>query len=169
MKLFVFILASTASILSSVSAQSCGPSGAHIQSGTPGCQCNPDGSTSCNGFQICGVGNTHAQASLDSAFTATVQCQNKGGNIVDVKTQMVTQSSSTGNLQIRHGCLTVPPLKASVPTDQEFENAATCPNKNWSKMVEDNTVSSNFMYDVTFNGFNCPFVSSSGSCSSWSR
>lgn len=165
MKLFIAILASTAPLLGSVGAQSCGPSGAHIQSGTPGCQCNPDGSTSCSGFQICGVGKTNAIGSLSSDFSATVQCQNKGGNIVDVKTQTITASDNTGSLQVRHGCLTVPQLETTVPSDQKFLNAATCPNKNWMKILEDGSISSSFTYSVTFHGFSCPFVTFSGDCS----
>lgn len=165
MKLFITFLPTTVAMLGVVNAQSCGPNGAHIQSGSPECQCNPDGSVTCSGFQICGVGNTHASATLSSDFTATVQCQNKGGQIVDVKTQTITASDSTGSLQVRHGCLTVPQLETSVPSDADFLKAATCPNRNWKKILENNSVSESFSYAVTFAGFSCPFVSSSGGCS----
>lgn len=158
------ILASTAPLLGFVGAQASGCGPGHIQKGSPQCHCNADGSTTCSSFQICGVGNTNANANLNNDFSATVKCQNKGGNIVEVKTQTITASSSAFNIQSRNGCLTVPQLKTSVPSDQSFTQSATCPNGNWKKILESNTITSTFSYDVTFNGFTCPFVAFSGSC-----
>jgi len=164
MKPFTLIVATAVPMLGFVGAQTCAPSGTHLKSGSETCHCNPDGSVTCDSFQLCGVGNTNANALLTSSFTATVQCQNKGGQIVDVKTQAVSKSASANALAPKNGCLTVPPLSTTRPTDQEFKNAATCPNPNWTKVLEGGTVSDSYSFTLTFAGFSCPYVPLSGTC-----
>src|SRR5215213_3638111 len=109
------------------------PTCTHVQTGTPTCTVN--GLTvTCSTYELAGVGNTNATATLSASYTATVQCRNHGGQIVEVKSQPVTTSSSTGSLSPENGRLTVPALSsAPVPTDEQFEAMATCPNGNWTK------------------------------------
>ena len=57
------------------------PQGTHVQRGTPGCTVSPNLNVSCSSFELAGVGNTNAQASLSATYTATVVCINGGGNI----------------------------------------------------------------------------------------
>ncbi|OJJ37953.1 hypothetical protein ASPWEDRAFT_39661 [Aspergillus wentii DTO 134E9] len=141
-----------------VSSQKCG--GAHIKSGQATCTCNPDGSISCSSFQICGVGNNNAQAQITADFTATVTCRNKGGNIVEVKTQNVPAENSSPILRPdRNGCLTVPSLSVTAPQDQDFFDAAVCPNGNWEKSLRGNPTTTGFSYDVFFPSSGCEFVS----------
>ncbi|CAI6094814.1 unnamed protein product [Clonostachys chloroleuca] len=164
---FLTIIATALYTLGFVSAQSCtpnGPNGAHT-SGTPGCTCNPNGSITCAGFQVCGVGNTNANIDARSVYTATVQCRNKGGQIVEVKTQGVTVPKTVSNLRTKNGCLTVPSITTDAPTEQQLLAAATCPNGNWSKVLKDGTITDAWTYAVTFAGFSsCPYVSLSGNC-----
>lgn len=167
MKQVITILPIILYLLALAGAQTCtpnAPSGAHIQGAEGECSCNSDGSVTCTGFKVCGVGNTPARADLDSSFSATVQCQNKGGQIVDVKTQQVQSSDTASRIEPRHGCLTIPTLKTTRPSDNTFEQSATCPNKNWKKILQGGTVTDDWTYVVTFQGFSCSFVSTSGTC-----
>lgn len=148
--------------LGSAAAQ-CGPSGAHLQSGTENCVCS-GGQISCDAFQICGVGNTNANVQLQTSCTATVTCTNKGGKTVDVKTQPVTASSNTGTLRARNGCVTIPSLQLNEPSAGEFEDAATCPNPNWSKNVVPGSIHCDYSETVTFVGCSSPWTTIPGSC-----
>lgn len=154
------------SMLGLVAAQgSCAPSGAHVQSGTQECHCNTDGSITCSSFQVCGVGNTNANVDANSAYSATVQCRNKGGQIVDVKSQDINISKPVNNIRAKNGCLTIPEITTGpAPTATQFENQATCPNKNWSKQLLGGTIVDNYSYAVTFVGFSCSYVTFSGTC-----
>ena len=58
-----------------------GPTGAHLVTGTPTPSCTGTNSgVSCNSFEIAGVGNTNATATLSATFSATVDCFNPGVN-----------------------------------------------------------------------------------------
>src|SRR5215203_1779568 len=75
------------------------PTGTHVQTGTPSCAFAADGLTVvCSSFELAGVGNTNATATLSTTYSATVDCQNRGGNIVEVHSQDVTTSTTTGAL-----------------------------------------------------------------------
>lgn len=113
MKYFRLITATIVAVLSFLGAaqtinSACAPSGTHLRTGTEACHCNSDGSVTCDAFTLCGVGNINANANLISTYTATVQCRNKGGQIVDVKTQPITIPVPISNLRSRNGCLAVP-------------------------------------------------------------
>jgi hypothetical protein len=140
-----------------------GPSGAHFSTAEPQCTVDQNLNVNCTGATIGGVGNTNATANLSATYTATVQCQNKGGQIVDVKTQ-TTDASSSGKLSAsKNGQIVIPPLGAVAPTNQDFLNAATCPNGNWTKMLLPGTPAlANFVYTITFAGFTQPFFSLTG-------
>ncbi len=144
------------------------PSGGHIQSGGPVfCLVEADLDIFCSGlgsYQINGIGNTNATATLSATYEATVDCTNRGGKLVPVKSQATSAPASTGTLQPDNGHLTVPQLSTQTPDDAAFEAAATCPNGNWTKSVApgDPTLVS-FEYDLTFVGFVTPaiFISAS--------
>ena len=139
-------------------------SGAHIQSGAPiFCTVASDLSVTCSGpgdYQINGVGNTNATASLDATYEATVDCTNKGGNLVEVKSQAAGAGATDLTLKSKNGHLTVTQITASRPTDAAFTAAATCPNGNWRKSLApgDPTLVS-FTYTLTFAGFSTPAIS----------
>jgi hypothetical protein len=129
------------------------PTGTHVQSGTPSCSVDPNTLlVSCSSYNLAGVGNSDATATLSAGYTATVQCRNHGGQIVEVKSQAESAPTSTGQISPKNGQLTVPSLNSGpVPTASDFEAMATCPNGNWTKSLESGTVTlSNFTYTVTF-------------------
>jgi hypothetical protein len=131
------------------------PTGTHLQSGTPTCTVGTDNLVTCSTYQLAGVGNANATGSLDATYTATVQCRNHGGQIVDVKSQAESAPTTTGHLSPKNGKLTVPSLSSGpVPSASGFEAMATCPNGNWTKELESGTVTlSSFIYTLHFAGF----------------
>jgi hypothetical protein len=52
----------------------------------------------CSAFELAGVGNANATGSLQASYTATVQCRNHGGQIVEVKSQVTGAAVTTGSL-----------------------------------------------------------------------
>ena len=140
------------------------PTGTHLQTGTIGCTVDSAQIVNCSGFELAGVGNANATGSLVTSYTATVQCRNHGGQIVDVKSQVTTAPTTTGNLAPKNGRLTVTPLSSSpVPTAAQFEAQATCPNGNWTKELLGGTITlSSFTYTLTFAGFTSPYITITG-------
>jgi hypothetical protein len=140
------------------------PTGTHVQTGTPSCSVDSNGLVTCSSYQLAGVGNANATGSLDATYTATVQCRNHGGQIVEVKSQAESAPTSTGSLSPKNGKLTVPSLTSGpVPSAGDFEAQATCPNGNWTKELEGGTVAlSGFTYTLTFAGFSGPYITITG-------
>jgi hypothetical protein len=141
------------------------PQGTHLQTGTIGCTVDPTTQlVTCSTFELAGVGNAEATASLITTYSATVQCRNRGGQIVEVKTQVTTAPTTTGSLSPEHGRLRVPSLSSSPrPTDAQFLAGATCPNPNWTKLLVPGSVTlSSFTYTVTFEGFASPYITITG-------
>jgi hypothetical protein len=118
----------------------------------------------CSTFELAGVGNANAQADLDATYTATVDCTNKGGKLVPVKSSVQGATASTGNLSPENGRLSVPELSTTdVPTEQEFIDQATCPNGNWTKSVAAGSITlESFTYTLTFAGFDTPYITVTG-------
>ncbi|HET9464246.1 MAG TPA: hypothetical protein VFO71_01850 [Gemmatimonadales bacterium] len=144
------------------------PGGGHIQTGGPvNCTVSATLVVTCNGggtYEISGIGNTNGNASLSASYSATVDCTNKGGNLVEVKSQPQTAPASSGSLRAKNGRLTVPQLSTSAPSQQQFLNAATCPNGNWTKSLAGGSVTlESFTYTLTFVGFGTPAISISAS------
>ena len=143
------------------------PGGGHIQTGGPvTCIVNVALVVTCNGagaYEISGIGNTNGNATLSATYSATVDCTNKGGNLVEVKSQPQTAPASTGSLRAKNGRLTVPQLTSSAPSQQQFFAAATCPNGNWTKSLADDPILESFTYTLTFVGFGTPAISISSS------
>jgi hypothetical protein len=142
------------------------PSGGHLQSGSIFCAVSSTLVITCSStgeYKINGIGNTNANAALSATYSATVHCTNKGGNLVEVKSQPQTAPATSGTLRAKNGSLTVTQISTSPPTNQQFEAAATCPNGNWSKSVAPGPTLESFTYTLTFVGFSTPAVSISGS------
>lgn len=140
------------------------PSGAHVQTGTPTCSVSTTGVVSCPSYELAGLGNVNAQASLVANYTATVKCRNHGGQIVEVKSQVTGATATTGQLEPKNGRLTVPPLSSSpAPTAAQFEARATCPNGNWTKEAVMGTIAlSSFRYTLSFVGFTGAYITITG-------
>ena len=140
------------------------PEGAHYRRGSGEPECTVGGLiVSCTGTEIGGVGNTDATLLLSVSYSATVQCRNRGGNIVEVKTQTTTATSSDDLTDVRNGTLFVSEVSSSSPTTQSFLNAATCPNGNWTKLLVEGSPSvSSFTYTLTFDGFDQAAVTVTG-------
>jgi hypothetical protein len=139
------------------------PSGGHLQSGSIFCTVGSDLSITCSStgtYQINGIGNTNANAVLSATYSATVDCTNKGGNLVEVKSTAETAPASTGTLRAKNGSLTVTQISTSAPTAQQFFASATCPNGNWTKSLAGGSVTlESYTYTLTFVGFSTPAVS----------
>jgi hypothetical protein len=113
---------------------------------------------------LAGVGNANATGSLDASYSATVQCRNNGGQIVEVKSQTKSAPTTTGSLSPKNGKLTVPSLSSGpVPSASDFEAMATCPNGNWTKELESGTVTLlSFTYTLHFAGFTGNYLTITG-------
>jgi hypothetical protein len=174
MKRLLFVLTSAllALFVSTSAAQadttinpSAAPTGTHLQTGTIGCSVNPSTLiVTCSTFELAGVGGANATGSLVASYTATVQCRNHGGQIVEVKSQVKTAPTTTGSLSPKNGRLRVPSLSsAPVPTAAQFESQATCPNGNWTKELENGTITlSSFTYTLHFAGFTGDYITITG-------
>ncbi len=141
------------------------PKGTHLQSGTISCSVNQTtGLVTCSTYELAGVGNANATGSLAATYSATVQCRNHGGQIVEVKSQVKAATTSTGSLSPKNGRLAVPQLTSGpVPTDAQFEASATCPNGNWTKELLDGTITlSSFTYTLHFAGFTGNYITITG-------
>jgi hypothetical protein len=141
------------------------PTGTHLQTGTIGCAA--DSTTqlvTCSSFELAGVGNANATGALDTTYSATVNCTNKGGMLVPVKSSVQTAPVTTGSLSPKNGRLSVPSLSSSpVPTAADFEAQATCPNGNWTKSLQGGSITlSSFTYTLTFAGFSGPYITITG-------
>jgi hypothetical protein len=148
------------------------PSGGHIQSGAPifcvveANQSITCGSTSTNNgsYSINGIGHTNATALLSFNYSGTVTCTNKGGNLVEVKTQFPSTSSSGTLTPSKNGSILVPELSSSRPSDNQFEQQAVCPNGNWTKNLDDASVTLvSFTYTLVFDGFSTAAITISSS------
>jgi|SRR5215216_2092377 len=127
------------------------PSGTHFQVGTA--TCTITGTTvTCPSYELAGVGNADAEATLTANYTATVQCRNHGGQIVEVKSTVQGVPVSSGKIESKNGRLLVPTLtSAPAPTAAQFEALATCPNGNWTKETLTSTITlTSFTYTLTF-------------------
>jgi hypothetical protein len=141
------------------------PTGTHLQTGTIGC--TVDSTTllvTCSAYELAGVGNADATATLDANYTATVQCRNHGGQIVEVKSQAEARPTSSGRLHPKNGRLDVTALSSGpVPSARDFEAMATCPNGNWTKELLNGSVAlSSFTYTLHFTGFTGNYVTITG-------
>ena len=135
------------------------PSGTHVQAGTP--TCTVSGNTvSCSSYELAGVGNANATATLSATFSATVDCTNNGGKLVPVKSTVQSAPSTTGQLEPKNGRLAVPALSGpGAPSAASFLAAATCPNGNWTKSLAGGSPTLvSWTYTLTFAGFSGSYI-----------
>src|SRR6266496_6867106 len=59
------------------------PGRSHLTSGSPSCTVNADRSIVCSAYVLGGVGHTNANVSLSASYSATIDCTNHGGNLVE--------------------------------------------------------------------------------------
>ncbi len=140
------------------------PTGTHLATKSPTPTCTVSGGTvNCNSYTLAGVGNADATATLNASYSATVDCRNHGGKVVESHSQSTTVSSSTGELQPKNGKLVVPALTATRPTNAQFTALATCPNPNWTAEIRSGTIAlSSFTYTLTFEGFQGAYIRITG-------
>ena len=161
LSLMALALAAVPALAATTFNPAAAPTGTHVQRGTPSCSINGQ-VVSCSTYELAGVGNTNATANLAATYTATVDCTNNGGKLVPVKSTVQGATVSTGQLSPQNGRLTVPALTTAgvqPPPDQQFLDAATCPNGNWDKSIAPNsTVLSGFTYTLSFVGFTGNYI-----------
>jgi hypothetical protein len=137
------------------------PSGAHYRQNAGEPICTIYGlAVNCSGTQIAGVGNNDANVSLTVTYSATVQCKNNGGQIVDVKTQATSSMPAPDETtQLRNGTLVVSAFGTSnPPSNQTFMALATCPNTNWTKVLLGTATVTSYTYTLTFQGYTAPAI-----------
>jgi hypothetical protein len=145
------------------------PMGTHFVQGTPAPTCTVTATTvTCptEAFELAGVGNTNATATLTAEYSAIVDCFNPGvnpNNPVESHTQTVSVESTSGLLSPKNGRLTISPLTVTAPTAADFQALATCPNPNWTAVVRPGSIELvSFAFTVTFEGFSAPAITITG-------
>jgi hypothetical protein len=135
------------------------PGSSHLASGTIQCVVDADLNVDCAAYVLGGVGNTNAALSLTATYSATIDCTNKGGNLVESHTALFSDSDAAAVASTRNGQLRVPALSVS-----PFDAPQVCPNPNWTPTIRAGTlVLESFSYTLTFAGFSAPAVSISAS------
>jgi hypothetical protein len=138
------------------------PSGTHVQTGTPGCTESAGGVT-CASFELAGVGHTNATVSLAAFYGATIQCTNRGGELVEAHDDVVSTLTSAALTSSKNGRLVVPALSSTAPTEAAVLAQADCPNPNWTPSVLPGSIHLvSWTYTLTFQGFTSPYISFSG-------
>jgi hypothetical protein len=130
------------------------PGSSHLASGAIQCVVDADLNVDCANYVLGGVGNTNATVALSATYSATIDCTNKGGNLVESHTSTFSDSSTATVASTRNGQLRVPAQSAS-----PFEAPQVCPNPNWTPSIREGTlVLESFTYTLTFTGFSSPAV-----------
>jgi hypothetical protein len=136
------------------------PQGTHVQTGTPSCSfVTGTQNVTCSSFELAGVGNVDATATLTTTYSAIINCTNRGGNLVEVHNQTVTTTTTSGAISPVNGRLTVPTLTSTAPTEAQVLMQASCPNPNWTASVQPGSITLvSSVYTVTFEGFTGAFI-----------
>jgi hypothetical protein len=130
------------------------PGSSHLTSGSPSCTVNADKSIDCSGYVLGGVGHTNANVALTASYSATIDCTNKGGNLVESHTTTFSADSTAKVASTRNGQLTVPSQSVS-----PFSAPQVCPNPNWTPSIRGGTVTlDSFTYTLTFAGFGSAYI-----------
>src|SRR5512133_2465938 len=134
------------------------PASSHLTSGSPSCTVNADLSIDCSAYVLGGVGNTNAAVSLSASYTATIDCTNHGGNLVESHTSDFSASNSATLTPSRNGQLRVGARSVS-----QFSAPQVCPNPNWTPSIRPGTlVLNSFTYTLTFVGFSNAYITIDG-------
>src|SRR6266498_551125 len=130
--LSMFVVAASASAALATINPANGPTGAHF-GGQPSADCTTSGTTvNCSSYEVAGVGNANATATLTANYTANVECSNNGtnpNNAIEAQATSFSTSTSSGNLSPKNGRLGVPALSTSAPSSPP---AGSSPNPNWT-------------------------------------
>jgi hypothetical protein len=130
------------------------PGSSNLKSGTPACTVNADRSIDCNAFVLSGVGSTNADVSLSASYSATIDCTNRGGNLVEFHTSTFSDTSGETLTSSRNG-----QLRVAAQSVSPFGAPQVCPNPNWTPSIRGGTVTLNsFTYTLTFAGFSSPYI-----------
>src|SRR6266704_3025875 len=111
------------------------PGSSHLTSGSPSCTVNADRSIDCSAYVLGGVGHTNATVSLTASYSATIDCTNKGGNLVESHTSNFSADSSASVASTKNGQLSVPAKSVS-----PFGAPQVCSNPNWTPSIRGGTV-----------------------------
>jgi hypothetical protein len=85
---------------------------------------------------------------------ADLTCTSRGGNLVELHSSTVTDTTTDVAFSSRNGQIVIDPISETI-TEQDVERAFTCPNRNWTEDVQSITIT-DFEYSVTFAGFDDP-------------
>jgi hypothetical protein len=130
------------------------PGSSHLTSGSPLCTVNPDSSIDCSAYVLGGVGHTNATVSLTANYSATIDCTNHGGSLVESHTSNFAADSNASVASTKNGQLSVPAQSVS-----PFGAPQVCPNPNWTPSIRGGTVTLNsFTYTLTFAGFSSAYI-----------
>jgi hypothetical protein len=130
------------------------PGSSHLTEGTPSCTVAANLSITCSAYVLGGVGHTNADVNLSANYSATIDCTNHGGNLVESHTATFAQTSSGTVRSSKNGQLSVPAQSVN-----PFSAPQVCPNPNWTPSIRGGTVTLNtFTYTLTFAGFASPYI-----------
>jgi hypothetical protein len=130
------------------------PGSSHLTSGSPSCTVNADRSIDCSAYVLGGVGHTNATVSLSANYSATIDCTNHGGSLVESHTSNFAADSKASVASTKNGQLSVPAQSVS-----PFGAPQVCPNPNWTPSIRGGTVTLNsFTYTLTFDGFSSAYI-----------
>jgi hypothetical protein len=139
------------------------PTGTHLATGSPAVTCTVDANLNVTcpttNFDIEGVGHTNATELLSSVYTATIDCRNHGGMVVETHSQSANVVAGPTTLRAKNGRLTTQTQTAVAPTDAQLQAQATCPNPNWTAEVRPGTKKlSSLTWTIKFDGFSGAFI-----------
>src|SRR5215470_9844631 len=81
------------------------PGSSFLKSGSPACTVNADRSIDCSSYVLGGVGHTNATVNLTGNYSATIDCTNHGGQLVESYTSTFSASSSATAAPAKNGQL----------------------------------------------------------------
>jgi hypothetical protein len=109
-------------------------SGHFITGGGNAPTCSDIGVQLACGGKVAGLGGTTFEITLEATATASVECENPGGNVAPGQDTTITATGTSGPLptprngQFVFGVMTEPPVVPNFPT---------CPNPQWQARVID--------------------------------
>jgi hypothetical protein len=131
------------------------PGSSHLTSGSPSCTVNAARSISCSAYVLGGVGHTNATVSLTASYSATIDCTNHGGSLVESHTSNFSADSTATVPSSKNGQLSVPGQSVSGLSSAP----QVCPNPNWTPSIRGGVVTLNsFTYTLTFAGFTSAYI-----------
>ena len=130
------------------------PGSSHLTSGTVQCVVNANHDVNCSSYVLGGVGHTNADVSLTANYSATIDCTNHGGSLVESHTSTFADHSDATVASTKNGQLSVPAQSVS-----GFSAPQVCPNPNWTPSIRGGVVTlESFTYTLTFRGFSSPYI-----------